>query len=97
MFNEPVDEAAGSSHVFAMERWQTQMATQIEAVIEAYQAQVTMNMRTEEKYERLSDQMQDKIIQLVDQQTMTNQLQIAYQAETAETESWRNLSQSIQK
>ena len=36
--HEPVDEAAGSSHAFAMEQWQTQMATQIEAMIEAYQA-----------------------------------------------------------
>ena len=95
--NEPVDEAAGSSHVFAMECWQTQMATQIEAVIEAYQAQVTMKMRAEEKYERLSDQMQDKIIQLVDQQTIINQLQIAYQAETKETENWRRHSQGLQQ
>ena len=62
------------------------MATQIEAVIEAYQAQVTMKMRAEEKHGGLSDQMQDKIIQLVDQQTIIHQLQIAYQAETEETE-----------
>ena len=57
-----MDEAAGSSHAFAMEWWQTQMATQIEAFIEAYQAQVTMNMRAQNKYGRISDQMQDKII-----------------------------------
>ena len=84
--HEPVDEAVGSSHIFAMERWQTQMATQIEAVIEAYQAQVAMKMRAEEKYGRISDQIQDKIIQIMDQQTIIHQLQIAYQAETEETD-----------
>ena len=73
--HEPVDEATDSSHVFAMERWQAQMATQIEAATEAYQAQVTtMKMRAEEKYGRISDQMQDKIIQIVDQQTIIHQL-----------------------
>ena len=56
-----------------------------------------MKMRAEKKYGRLSDQMQDKIIQLVDQQTIIHQLQIAYQAETEETENWRTRSQGLQQ
>ena len=56
-----------------------------------------MKMRAKEKYGILSDQMQDKIIQLVDQQTIIHQLQIAYQAETEETENWRTRSQGLQQ
>ena len=56
-----------------------------------------MKIKAEENYERLSDQMQDNIIQLVDQETMLHQLEIAYQAETEETENWRRRSQGLQQ
>ena len=41
--------------------------------------------------------MQDKLIDLVEKETMFNQLQIALQAETAELESWRRQSHSLEQ
>ena len=47
-------------------------------------------------YEELSDQIQDKLIDLVEKETMINQLQMAFQAETAKSESWRRQSHSLE-
>ena len=40
--SRPVDEAAGSSKVFSITQWQTQMTKQIRAVSEAYHLEVSL-------------------------------------------------------
>ena len=85
----PVDEAAGSSNVFSMAQWQTQMTSQVQIVAELYHVEVSFKREADQRYQLLSDQMEEKIIKLVETQSLNSQLQIALQAEMAETESWR--------
>ena len=42
-----------------------------------------------QSYQDLSDKMLDKIIQLVEIESRLSQLQVAFQAKIAESESWR--------
>ena len=47
----PVDEAAGSSNVFSMAQWQTQMTSQVRQVAEAYHAEVSLKQEADQRYQ----------------------------------------------
>ena len=66
---------------------QTQMTSQVRQVAEAYHAEVSLKQEVDQRYQLLSDQMEEKLIELVETQSLNSQLQIALQAETAESES----------
>ena len=87
VITKPVDETIGSSQVFSMTQWRTQMKEQIREIEQAYNDEVSLKQSAAKSYEELSDQIQDKLIDLVEKETMINQLQIAFQAETTESES----------
>ena len=67
---KPVDEAARSSKVFSMAQWQTQMNSQVRAMAEAYHAKVTLKVEAAKQYQKLSNQLQGKVIELVETQSM---------------------------
>ena len=73
------------------------MANQIQAIVEAYHSKVSSKREALKQYDDLSDQIQDKIIEMVEKETMFNQLHVAFQAKTAETESWKRQSQSLEQ
>ena len=73
------------------------MAEQMRAFLEAYHSKVSLKQEALKQCNILSDQVQEKIIELVDTETMYKQLQVAFQAETVESKSWRRQSQSLEK
>ena len=84
VITKPVDEVVGSSKVFSMAQWQTQITRQMKEVAEAYYAKVSLNQEALKQYRDLNDQMQDKIIEMVEMETMYRQLQVVFQAKMAE-------------
>ena len=73
------------------------MIEQIRVVSEAYHLEVSLKNEALKKYDVLSDQLQDKIIKLVETKTMYKQLQVAFQVEIAESESWKRQNQSLEQ
>ena len=65
----PVDEAAGSSKVFSMAQWQTQMQEQVKEATDAYQLKVLLKLDAQKMYDDLSNQVQDIIIEKVKQES----------------------------
>ena len=61
----------------------------------AYQQKVTLKQVAEKMYDKLSDQMQDIIIEKVEQETLLKGLQVAFQAKIAKSKSWRKRSQIL--
>ena len=67
---------------------QTQMVEQVKEVAAAYHTKVTLKREAIKQYDILNDQIQDKVIELVEKEIMLNQLQIAFEArETVESKS----------
>ena len=54
------------------------MTEQIREIERAYNAKVSLKESAIKSYEELSDQIQDKLIDLVEKETMISQLQIAF-------------------
>ena len=80
-----------------MAKWQTQMADQIQVVVKAYHLEVSLKREALKQYDDLSDQIQDKIIEMVEKETMFNQLHVVFQAKIGETESWKRQSQNLEQ
>ena len=70
---------------------------QIRAVSKAYHSKVSLKNKALKQYDVLSDQVQEKIIELVDTKTMYKQIQVAFQADFAQSKSWRRQSQSLEQ
>ena len=58
------------------------MTSQVRVVAKAYHAEVSLKKEADQRYQLLSDQMEEKVIELVETQSLNPQLQIALQAET---------------
>ena len=73
------------------------MQEHMKEAADAYQQEVTLKLVVEKMYGKLSDQVQDIIIEKVEQETLLEGFQVAFQAETTNSESWRRISQILEQ
>ena len=63
------------------------MQEHMKEAADAYQQEVTLKLAAEKMYEELSNQVQDIIVEKVEQETLLEGLQVAFQAKIANSES----------
>ena len=73
------------------------MDEQVKEVVATYHTEVALKMEALKKYDVLSDQIQDKLIEMIETKTMYKQLQVVFQAKIAESKIWKRQSQSLEQ
>ena len=65
-----VDEAAGSSNFFSLEKWKTHLHSQVQEIMDAYNDEVALKIEAQNQRDQMSDTFQATLLDMAEKERL---------------------------